>query len=447
LLTFLEGAQNVAKLLADLRTEVESTSTNLLCSRINPIYEDAAYNVLCSGTAVASSRGFVLFLIISIASTVIISLRASWYHEIEEEKVYQDENDIAENMILDEHEEYLAYISRFKHEWQEYRGFKSESMQDDEWEDDDEDDDYHDEDNSADLSYLSGSEGSMRNEPRTDGERSDDDGSDPTDLDHEDERQASHPTDPVAMVSIDTQDISFPSLKDPESANSLSLSDSDVVYLEPSFLLSPMHDTNDAMDLSLDATTIHRSNTARDPDGVKPEMMHPIFFRDDEEEDESESDVDLNHFSKQQSSVAESNEDDNTVAEGEGVEVALLSSIPAAVQQPPQSKGVAESKQAKKILFDQKIIRRSQRPQQLQPGEREDISVDSIYTSSSSIIVDLPQQQQRPRRLDPTPTAAIARVRSSSPAFQSLVEKFESRAARQSRLRLLKKGEKRSDHR
>lgn len=41
-------------------------------------------------------------------------------------KNYHDETDVAENMVLDEHEEYLAYISRYKHEWQEYEGFEEE---------------------------------------------------------------------------------------------------------------------------------------------------------------------------------------------------------------------------------------------------------------------------------------------------------------------------------
>jgi hypothetical protein len=54
---------------------------------------------------------------------VIMSLRASWLQNVQEEKVYHDESEMAENMILDEHEEYLAYISKYKHEWQEYRGF------------------------------------------------------------------------------------------------------------------------------------------------------------------------------------------------------------------------------------------------------------------------------------------------------------------------------------
>lgn len=57
----------------------------------------------------------------------MISLRAAWLRNIEEEKVYHDEDEVAENMILDEHEEYLHYISKYKHEWQEYNGFNENS--------------------------------------------------------------------------------------------------------------------------------------------------------------------------------------------------------------------------------------------------------------------------------------------------------------------------------
>ena len=37
------------------------------------------------------------------------------------DKMYTD-NEVAENMVLDEHEEYLNYISKYKHEWEDYRG-------------------------------------------------------------------------------------------------------------------------------------------------------------------------------------------------------------------------------------------------------------------------------------------------------------------------------------
>jgi hypothetical protein len=66
-----------------------------------------------------------MFFILSISTMIMITLRTSWLKSTgDEEKVYQDENEIAENMIVNEHEEYLAYISKYNHEWQEYNGFE-----------------------------------------------------------------------------------------------------------------------------------------------------------------------------------------------------------------------------------------------------------------------------------------------------------------------------------
>jgi hypothetical protein len=93
---------------------------------INPIYAEAAHVTICTSALKSTVNGFILFLVLSICIMVMISLRASWLRHIEEEKVYHDEDEVAENMILDEHEEYLAYISKYKHEWQEYEGFEED---------------------------------------------------------------------------------------------------------------------------------------------------------------------------------------------------------------------------------------------------------------------------------------------------------------------------------
>jgi hypothetical protein len=69
----------------------------------------------------ASSWAFVLFLSVGVVTMAMVSIRASWIQNIQEGKIYH-EDEVAENMMLDEHEEYLAYISRYKHEWQEYEG-------------------------------------------------------------------------------------------------------------------------------------------------------------------------------------------------------------------------------------------------------------------------------------------------------------------------------------
>ena len=131
--TELEGllvdARTLAKLLTTIRRSLLSASTSISCPRINPLYISLVHDAICTDTAAASARGFILFVILGICLMVMISLRAAWLQVISKEKVYHDEMDIAENMILDEHEEYLAYISRYKHEWEEYRGFDGNELE------------------------------------------------------------------------------------------------------------------------------------------------------------------------------------------------------------------------------------------------------------------------------------------------------------------------------
>ena len=122
------GARNLAKLLTAIRRSLDSAIVSLNCQRINTIYVEFAHDSICTETASSSAYGFILFLLMSISLTVMISLRASWLRNIPEEKVYHDEDEVAENMFLDEHEEYLAYISKYKHEWQEYNGINEDSL-------------------------------------------------------------------------------------------------------------------------------------------------------------------------------------------------------------------------------------------------------------------------------------------------------------------------------
>jgi hypothetical protein len=123
----LTGARNLAKILTAIRRSISNTRESLHCSVINPIYVQASHEALCTETLNAAVYGFIMFLIVAICTMIMITLRASWLRHIPEEKVYHDEDEVAENMILDEHEEYLAYISRYKHEWQEYGGFENDA--------------------------------------------------------------------------------------------------------------------------------------------------------------------------------------------------------------------------------------------------------------------------------------------------------------------------------
>lgn len=120
----LTTARDIALALTTVRRSLEDIITSLSCHLIYPLYASAVHGTVCSSAASAAACGFFFFLILGISMMVIMSLRASWLQNVQEEKVYHDESEMAENMILDEHEEYLAYISKYKHEWQEYRGFE-----------------------------------------------------------------------------------------------------------------------------------------------------------------------------------------------------------------------------------------------------------------------------------------------------------------------------------
>ncbi|GAX22798.1 hypothetical protein FisN_24Lh079 [Fistulifera solaris] len=117
--TFLQTFQDLVQQLENVSRSLESASLSLSCPRINAIYEEAVNQTLCMQSADSLAYGFILFLTLGVTTMVLISLRASWGQVILEDKIYE-EHEVAENMIVDEHEEYLLYISRYKHEWETY---------------------------------------------------------------------------------------------------------------------------------------------------------------------------------------------------------------------------------------------------------------------------------------------------------------------------------------
>ena len=128
-LEMLSGARDLAITLTDVRRSLSSLEESIGCGSIHPIYTQLAHDVVCTQTLSASGYGFVTFLIMWISVMAMISMRASWLRSnIEGGKAYHDETEVAENMVVDEHEEYLAYISRYKHEWQEYEGIDEDGV-------------------------------------------------------------------------------------------------------------------------------------------------------------------------------------------------------------------------------------------------------------------------------------------------------------------------------
>ncbi len=124
----LSGARDLAMILTDIRRSLSRIEEATSCDYIVPIYKQVTEDIVCTKTLSASAYGFITFLVIWVCTMAMISMRASWLRNCEEEKIYHDDDEVAENMVVDEHEEYLAYISKYKHEWQEYEGFEEDRV-------------------------------------------------------------------------------------------------------------------------------------------------------------------------------------------------------------------------------------------------------------------------------------------------------------------------------
>mmetsp|Transcript_21256 Transcript_21256/g.40350 ORF Transcript_21256/g.40350 Transcript_21256/m.40350 type:complete len:842 (-) Transcript_21256:73-2598(-) len=120
----VKEAQDIATLLTSVRRALALLTSSLQCEDISPIYSGAVEDSACTDLATASSWSMFMFLLLGVSTMCMISLRASWRHKVGDEQIY-NEDEVAENMFLDEHEEYLHYISKFKHEWEEYGGINS----------------------------------------------------------------------------------------------------------------------------------------------------------------------------------------------------------------------------------------------------------------------------------------------------------------------------------
>lgn len=52
----------------------------LSCPTIHSLYSRAVHDTLCTDLATATADGFLLFLLISLSSMMLITLRAAWRH-------------------------------------------------------------------------------------------------------------------------------------------------------------------------------------------------------------------------------------------------------------------------------------------------------------------------------------------------------------------------------
>ena len=124
----LSAARNIAKLLTKVRRALDSMSDSLACERIRPLYERTVHDSLCTDLSTATAWSAIVFTLLGTGLMILITLRASWRLRVDDDRIYHHESEVAENMIVDEHEEYLRYISKYKHEWQEYGGFGGTAM-------------------------------------------------------------------------------------------------------------------------------------------------------------------------------------------------------------------------------------------------------------------------------------------------------------------------------
>ena len=117
----LLDSRNLARSLTTVRRAMALVSTSLSCDRLYPLYVDSIEGTVCSDTTPPIAWAFLIFCVMGMSTLAMITLRASWSHELEADDLYS-EDEVDENMFVDEYEEYLAYISKYKHEWEEYEG-------------------------------------------------------------------------------------------------------------------------------------------------------------------------------------------------------------------------------------------------------------------------------------------------------------------------------------
>jgi len=174
----VEAARDLANILRNVGKVLTDTTETLKCDEIHPLYVKAVHDTLCTDVASGAAWTFMMFFFITIFTAMMISLRASWLqvrddHEIKEEK--------EEIRNMNEHAEYLDFVSKYKDEWQDYDGIQ------------------------------------LRNERGSwsgDGSESAGDEEDEEEYDEEDPQI---PEEVSIVSSVRTADISFPSLKVPES--------------------------------------------------------------------------------------------------------------------------------------------------------------------------------------------------------------------------------------
>ncbi|KAL7579340.1 hypothetical protein ACA910_014016 [Epithemia clementina (nom. ined.)] len=118
---FLLNSRNLAMFLTSIRRALSSMTETLSCDQFYPLYVESVEVTMCTEVPESAAWALIFFCLLGVSTMCMVTLRAAWQHEEEEEDIYGEDEEI-ENMFVDEHEEYLAYISKYKHEWEDYEG-------------------------------------------------------------------------------------------------------------------------------------------------------------------------------------------------------------------------------------------------------------------------------------------------------------------------------------
>eukprot|EP00550_Attheya_septentrionalis_P007208 CAMPEP_0198286856 /NCGR_PEP_ID=MMETSP1449-20131203/5819_1 /TAXON_ID=420275 /ORGANISM="Attheya septentrionalis, Strain CCMP2084" /LENGTH=1004 /DNA_ID=CAMNT_0043984683 /DNA_START=148 /DNA_END=3162 /DNA_ORIENTATION=+ len=125
----LDGLMDAARVIARNSNYVvkgiQRTPNTMSCRRVNPIYIETVHRSLCYNTASGVSWLFIMLLIVSISVMAMITLRAS----LLQSKEWEDPSKTQEVLFFDEHKEYLKYIGKYQHEWEEFGGLAPSEMQ------------------------------------------------------------------------------------------------------------------------------------------------------------------------------------------------------------------------------------------------------------------------------------------------------------------------------
>jgi hypothetical protein len=118
---FLDASAEIVTRIAVTQDSIQNVTANLECGPISAAYDSLVNESMCDTGAAAFAWSFVFFLVAGVSTLSLVSMRASWRHKVVEDKIF-DESEVAENMVVDEHEDYLTFISRYRQEWEEYQG-------------------------------------------------------------------------------------------------------------------------------------------------------------------------------------------------------------------------------------------------------------------------------------------------------------------------------------